>query len=178
MSGLDDNDLVTLNIRDLNKTLKSKGISKEDVDLLKKRRRTLLNRGKFYIDCQRRFYFLINFGLLLKISEWCNHYFLGYAKSCRVRRQTEEESLENANRELQEELDRGIAIDGEYFPTYESVVEKYAQSCHEAAHMKYICRKAGLEDWVSDEDDLDDSTKEEIRMILPQNYTTVEFNQD
>ena len=69
MSGLDDNDLVTLNIRDLNKTLKSKGISKEDVDLLKKRRRTLLNRGKFYIDCQRRFYFLINFGLLLKISE-------------------------------------------------------------------------------------------------------------
>ena len=71
MSGLDDNDLVTLNIRDLNKTLKSKGISKEDVDLLKKRRRTLLNRGKFYIDCQRRFYFFvrINFGILLKISE-------------------------------------------------------------------------------------------------------------
>ena len=49
MSGLDDKDLVTLNTKDLNKTLKQKGISKEDVDLLKKRRRTLLNRGSFYI---------------------------------------------------------------------------------------------------------------------------------
>ena len=50
MSGLDDKDLVNLNIKDLNKKLKQKGISKEDVDLLKKRRRTLLNRGSFYIN--------------------------------------------------------------------------------------------------------------------------------
>ena len=50
MSGLDDKDLVNLNIKDLNKKLKQKGISKEDVDLLKKRRRTLLNQGNFYIN--------------------------------------------------------------------------------------------------------------------------------
>ena len=50
MSGLDDKDLVNLNIKDLNKKLKQKGISKEDVDLLKKRRRTLLNRGSFYFN--------------------------------------------------------------------------------------------------------------------------------
>ena len=50
MSGLDDKDLVNLNIKDLNKKLKQKGISKEDVDLLKKRRRTLLNRGSFYTN--------------------------------------------------------------------------------------------------------------------------------
>ena len=49
MSGLDDKDLVNLNIKDLNKKLKQKGISKEDVDLLKKRRRTLLNRGNFIL---------------------------------------------------------------------------------------------------------------------------------
>ena len=40
--------------------------------------------------------------------------------------------------------------------------------------MKYMCRKAGLDDWVSDEDDLDDSTKEEIRRILQRKYQTGE----
>ena len=53
MSGLDDKDLVNLNIKDLNKKLKQKGISKEDVDLLKKRRRTLLNRGNFSLIEQK-----------------------------------------------------------------------------------------------------------------------------
>ena len=120
----------------------------------------------------------MKFVLLLQIFECCDHYVLGYANSCRVKRQTEEESLENANRELQEELDRGITIDGEYLPTYESVVEKYVQSCQEAAHMKYMCRKAGLEDWASDEDDLDDSTKEEIRMILQEKYEAGELYHD
>ena len=75
-------------------------------------------------------------------------------------------------------MDRGITIDGEYFPTYESVVQKYVQSCEEAAHMKHMCRKAGLEDWVSDEEDLDDNTKEEIGRILQQKYQTDELNQD
>ena len=104
--------------------------------------------------------------------------FLGYAESCRVKRLSEEESLEKAIRELQEELNRGITIEGEYFPTYESVVEKYVQSCEEAAHMKYMCRKAGLDDWVSDEEDLDDSTRENIRMLLQQKLQAGEFNQD
>ena len=117
----------------------------------------------------------MNLVLLLKIFECLDHYFLGYAESCRVKKQTEEESLENAIRELQEELDRGITIDGEYFPTCESLEEKYAQSCQEAAHMKYMCRKAGLDDWVSDEEDLDDTTKEKIRRILHRKYRTGEL---
>ena len=50
MSGLDDYELVTLKTKDLNQKLKEKGISKEDVILLKKRRRTLLNRGSFWIN--------------------------------------------------------------------------------------------------------------------------------
>ena len=50
MSGLDDKDLENLKTKELNLYLKTKGISKEDVDLLKKRRRTLLNRGNYYID--------------------------------------------------------------------------------------------------------------------------------
>ena len=50
MSRLDDKDLKALETKELNKKLKEKGISKEDVDLLKKRRRTLLNRGSFYIN--------------------------------------------------------------------------------------------------------------------------------
>ena len=50
MSGLDDKDLVNLKTKDLNKKVKEKDISKEDVDLLKKRRRTLLNQGNFYIN--------------------------------------------------------------------------------------------------------------------------------
>ena len=45
MSGLDDKELVTLKTKDLNQKLREKGISKEEVILLKKRRRTLLNRG-------------------------------------------------------------------------------------------------------------------------------------
>ena len=116
--------------------------------------------------------------LLLKILKCLDHYLLGYAESCRVKKQTEEESLENAIRELQEELNRGITIEGEHFPTYESVVEKYAQLCEEAAHMKFMCRKAGLEDLVSDEEDLDDSAKEEIRRILQRKYENGELNQD
>ena len=47
MSGVDDNELVTLKTKDLNQKLREKGISKEEVILLKKRRRTLLNRGNF-----------------------------------------------------------------------------------------------------------------------------------
>ena len=50
MSGLDDKDLVTLKTKDLNKKLREKGISKEDVKELKKKRRTRLNRGNFYIN--------------------------------------------------------------------------------------------------------------------------------
>ena len=50
MSGLDDKDLMNLKTKDLNQKLKEKGISKEDVILLKKRRRTLLNRGNLYIN--------------------------------------------------------------------------------------------------------------------------------
>ena len=63
MSGLADKDLVTLNIKDLNRKLKQKGISKEDIGLLKKRRRTLLNRGNFCINCQRVFYSRNEFGV-------------------------------------------------------------------------------------------------------------------
>ena len=47
MSRLDDKELETLKTKELNKKLKEKGISKEDADILKKRRRTLLNRGNF-----------------------------------------------------------------------------------------------------------------------------------
>ena len=47
MSGLDDKELMTLKTKDLNQKLREKGISKEEVILLKKRRRTLLNRGNF-----------------------------------------------------------------------------------------------------------------------------------
>ena len=75
-------------------------------------------------------------------------------------------------------MNRGITIEGEYFPCHEAVEEKYEQSCEEAAHMKYMCRKAGLEDWVSDEEDLDDSTREKIRMLLQQKLQTGGFNQD
>ena len=71
--------------------------------------------------------------LLLKIFEYWVH-FLGYAEKNRVKRQSEEESDEKAIRELQEKLNRGITIDGQYFPTYQSVVEEHAQLCEEAAH--------------------------------------------
>ena len=60
MSGLDDKDLENLKTKELNLYLKTKGISKEDVDLLKKRRRTLLNRGNYYINWQEASYFLMN----------------------------------------------------------------------------------------------------------------------
>ena len=50
MSGLDDKELMTLKTKDLNQKLREKGISKEEVILLKKRRRTLLNRGNAFIN--------------------------------------------------------------------------------------------------------------------------------
>ena len=39
-----DDDLATLNIKDLNRKLKEKGLSKETIEKLKQRRRTLKNR--------------------------------------------------------------------------------------------------------------------------------------
>ena len=50
MSGLDEKDLVNLKTKELNKKLREKAISKEDVKVLKKKRRTRLNRGNLYID--------------------------------------------------------------------------------------------------------------------------------
>ena len=116
--------------------------------------------------------------LLLKIFEYPDHYFLGYAEKNRVKRQSEEESDEKAVRELQEKLNRGITIDGQYFPTYQSVVEEHAQLCEEVAYVKYMCRKAGVEDWVSDEEDLDDITKEEINKKLQEKYQKGELDQE
>jgi len=42
---ISDEELVTYNVKELNRVLKSKGISKEQVSSIKQRRRTLKNRG-------------------------------------------------------------------------------------------------------------------------------------
>merc|ERR1719188_2263459 len=42
---ISDEELVTYNVKELNRALKSKGISKEEVSNIKQRRRTLKNRG-------------------------------------------------------------------------------------------------------------------------------------
>ena len=89
----------------------------------------------------------------------------GYAERNRAKRLTEDESLENDCRELQEGLNRGITIDGEYSPNYEAVEEKYTTLCREIANIKYACREEGIECSPSDEEDLDDTTKEDIRTL-------------
>ena len=104
--------------------------------------------------------------------------FLGYAERNRVKRLTEDESLENDCRKLQEGLNREITIEGEYFPNYEAVEETYEQFCREIASIKYMCIQEGKEEYCSDEEDLDDSTRENIRMLLQQKLQTGEFNQD
>lgn len=48
-----DDDLATLNIKDLNRKLKEKGLSKETIEKLKQRRRTLKNR-KYATDCREK----------------------------------------------------------------------------------------------------------------------------
>jgi len=42
---ISDEELVTYNVKELNRVLKSKGITKEQVSNIKQRRRTLKNRG-------------------------------------------------------------------------------------------------------------------------------------
>ena len=115
--------------------------------------------------------------LLLKIFEYWVH-FLGYAEKNRVLKLTEDESLENDCRKLQEGLNRGITFDGEYFPNYEAVEEKYALLCREIANIIQMCKKEDIECSVSDEEDLDDIEKEDIRMSLKQTHQTYECNQD
>ena len=44
-SGITDEELVTYNVKELNRVLKTKGLSREDVTNIKQRRRTLKNRG-------------------------------------------------------------------------------------------------------------------------------------
>merc|ERR1719412_3560313 len=48
-----DDELASLNIKDLNRKLKEKGLSKEMIEKLKQRRRTLKNR-KYATDCREK----------------------------------------------------------------------------------------------------------------------------
>jgi len=48
-----DEELSSLNIKDLNRKLKEKGLSKEIIEKLKQRRRTLKNR-KYATDCREK----------------------------------------------------------------------------------------------------------------------------
>ena len=42
---IDDDELVTITVRDLNRQLKLRGLNREDIVKMKQRRRTLKNRG-------------------------------------------------------------------------------------------------------------------------------------
>merc|ERR1712080_630357 len=50
---MSDHELSSLNIKDLNRKLKEKGLSKETIEKLKQRRRTLKNR-KYATDCREK----------------------------------------------------------------------------------------------------------------------------
>ena len=107
---LDDNALVTISTKDLNRRLTKAGISKTRRKQIKSERRTLKNRG--------------------------------YASSCRVSREDEEQQLERDILELQREIDK--------YPPVEQLEQRYTQLRKDVKDLKTVMNITDSDDSLSD----------------------------
>merc|ERR1719273_2287035 len=95
---MNDDELASLNIKDLNRKLKEKGLSKEMIEKLKQRRRTLKNR-KYATDCREK-----------KDTE---------VQSLEVSKDTETDAIDGLEKENEELRDKLSKLKSHYLKLFE-----------------------------------------------------------
>jgi len=133
---MSDDELVTISVRDLNRTLKMRGLSRDEIVRMKQRRRTLKNRGYAarYIT-QTEIFSILYFGTLWMYETFSPHMSMFF--SCRVKRIEQRDILDTDKVIEQTDIETMVDEVQNMKDEIESLQSKY-ESLKKFAMMKKI----------------------------------------